>query len=146
MIQRLQTIWLLLASSLAFVSLKTSFFSGNKMVQNLQTNNNEKFFVPFTGMSHLLIMILTVGIGILSLVNIFFYKNRATQLKLAFAAILASIATIALYFWQTKNYIPQEGSLDLTALIVFFIPAILILAIRGIYKDEKLVKSTDRLR
>ena len=36
MIQRVQTIWLLLASACAFLSLKLSFYSGNKLINNVK--------------------------------------------------------------------------------------------------------------
>jgi hypothetical protein len=39
-----------------------------------------------------------------------------------------------------------EGNFDLTSLISIAIPILLLLAGRNIYKDEKLVKSMDRLR
>ena len=146
MIQRIQTVWLLIAASLSFTSLKTSFYSGNKLVMYDQTKVNEKLFTSLTGMSHMLIMVLTVGIGILSMVTVFFYKNRPAQTKMSFAALAVSLLTIVLYFLQIKTFVAAEGSYDLTALIVFFIPVFLILAIRGIYKDEKLIKSVDRLR
>ena len=146
MIQRIQTVWLLIAASLSFTSLKTSFYTGNKLILNSQTNVTEKLFTSLNGMSHMLIMVLTVGIGILSIVTVFFYKNRPAQTKMSFAALGVSLLTIVLYFLQTKTFIAAEGSYVLTALLVFFIPVFLILAIRGIYKDEKLIKSVDRLR
>jgi phosphatidylserine synthase len=142
----MQTLWFLITATLAFTSLKTSFFSGNKLILNAQSSVNEKLFISLTGMSHMLIMILTVGIGILCLVTIFFYKNRKTQIKMSFAALAVSLLTIVLYFLQTKTFVPSEGSYDLTALIVFCSPLFLIMAIMGIYKDEKLIKRADRLR
>ncbi len=146
MIQRLQTLWLLFASALAFVTLKVSFFSGNKLVLNDKTYINEKQFVSLTGMSNMIIMVLTVGIAIASLVAIFLYNDRKMQLKITAAIVGVSIINIVLYFLQTKNFIPNEGTFVLTSLLVFCIPAFLLMAIRGIYKDEKLIKSVDRLR
>ena len=102
MIQRIQTIWLLIAASLSFTSLKTSFYTGNKLILNSQTNVTEKLFTSLNGMSHMLIMVLTVGIGILSIVTVFFYKNRPAQTKMSFAALGVSLLTIVLYFLQTQ--------------------------------------------
>jgi hypothetical protein len=45
-----------------------------------------------------------------------------------------------------KKFVPQEGNYDLTASIAIVVPVLIILAIRGIYRDQKLVKSLDRLR
>ncbi|MEA3424681.1 MAG: DUF4293 domain-containing protein [Bacteroidota bacterium] len=140
MLQRIQTIWLLLVSGLAFASLKLSFFSGNILVDNV------KQFQSFTAMSHLLIMILTVGVGIASLISIFLFGNRQLQIKISFGVLAVALLNILLYYLQTKNFVPNEWSFDLTSLVTIAIPFLLFLAIRGIYKDEQLVKSVDRLR
>ncbi|MBI2272644.1 MAG: DUF4293 domain-containing protein [Bacteroidetes bacterium] len=140
MLQRLQTVWLLLVAVLAFVSLKVSFFSGNILVENV------KQFQNFTAMSNMLIMILTVGVGMASLITIFLFKDRKLQIKIGFAVLAVAVLNIVLYYLQTKNYVPEEWTFDITSLITIAIPFLLFLAIRGIYKDEKLVKSVDRLR
>lgn len=140
MIQRLQTVWLLLVAVLAFVSLKVSFFSGNILVENV------KQFQNFTAMSNMLIMILTVGVGIASLITIFLFKDRKLQIKISFAVLAVAVLNIVLYYLQTKNYVPEEWTFDISSLITIAIPFLLFLAIRGIYQDEKLVKSVDRLR
>lgn len=140
MLQRLQTVWLLLVAVLAFVSLKVSFFSGNILVENV------KQFQNFTAMSNMLIMILTVGVGIASLITIFLFKDRKLQIKISFAVLAVAVLNIILYYLQTKNYVPEEWTFDISSLITIAIPFLLFLAIRGIYQDEKLVKSVDRLR
>ncbi|HRI20814.1 MAG TPA: DUF4293 family protein, partial [Panacibacter sp.] len=58
--------------------------------------------------------------------------------------LLLSAGIIALYFSAMDNYL--EGRIDLTSVFAFAVPVFLLLAARGIYKDEKLVKSADRLR
>ncbi|MEK7199752.1 MAG: DUF4293 family protein [Bacteroidota bacterium] len=140
MLQRLQTLWLLIASLLAFATLKFSFFSGNIIVDNV------KQFQRFTAMSSMLLMILTVAVAISSLIIIFLFKDRKLQLKIALAVLFMSLLNLLLYYLQTKNYIPAEWTLDLTSVFASAIPFFLLFAIRGIYKDEKLVKSVDRLR
>lgn len=140
MLQRLQTLWLLIASLLAFATLKLSFFSGNIIVDNV------KQFQRFTAMSSMLLMILTVAVAISSLITIFLFKDRKLQLRIALAVLALSLLNLLLYYLQTKNYIPAEWTLDLTSLIASAVPLFLLVAIRGIYKDEKLVKSVDRLR
>ncbi|MCW3087882.1 MAG: hypothetical protein JWQ78_1268 [Sediminibacterium sp.] len=140
MIQRIQTLWLILASALAFASLKIPFFSGNILVDNL------KQFQRFTGMSSMFLMILTVAAGIGALIAVFLYKDRTTQFRLTGATFTLSILNIILYFLQTRNFVPTDWSLQLTSLVVFAIPVFLVLALLGIKKDEKLMKSLDRLR
>ncbi len=138
MIQRIQTIWLLLASTCSFLTLKLSFYSGNKLI------NNQKEFLHVTASENILLTILSVAVGITSLVLIFLYKDRKMQLRITLVALLVSIGVIALYFSAINNYI--EGRIDLTSIFVFAIPVFILMAARGIYKDEKLVKSVDRLR
>ena len=146
MIQRIQSIWLLLASILSFVSLQTSFFSGNKMIAGSESSLPTATFIQLTGMSDLFTLILTIGIALVALITIFLYKNRPLQLRLSLAGLLGTVVLIVLYYLNSKKFIPNQGSLDLTALIVMGIPFCYFLAIRGIYQDENLVKSADKLR
>ncbi|WP_207514425.1 DUF4293 domain-containing protein [Longitalea luteola] len=141
MIQRLQSVWLLLAAAAAFCSLKFSFYSGNIIGENQQ-----KTFASLTAQSNLLLLILTAGVGIASIIAIFLYKNRKTQLRLVLVTLLVSIINLVLFFSETKKFVQNEGKFDLTAIFAIFIPILLFFAIRGIRRDEKLVKSLDRLR
>ena len=140
MIQRLQSLWLLIASALAFATLKISFFSGNILVENV------KQFQRFTAMTNMFLMILTVVVGIGALVAIFLYKDRKLQTKITAAVLMLSVLNLILYYLQTKNFIPTDWAFDLTAIVALAIPFFLIMAIRGISKDEKMIKSLDRLR
>lgn len=140
MIQRLQSLWLLIASALAFATLQISFFSGNILVENV------KQFQRFTAMSNILLMILTVAVASASLITIFLYKDRKMQLKIAIIVFVLSILDLIFYYLQTKKFIPTDWSFDLTSLFALAIPVFILMAIRGIYKDEKLIKSVDRLR
>lgn len=140
MIQRIQTIWLLLASAAAFLTMKFSFYSGNKLV------NNVKQFILLDARESLALTILTVAVAIASLVLVFLYKDRKRQLLITLATAVVSIINIIVYLAETKKFVPNEGNYDLTAVLTFVIPVFLFLAARGIRRDEKLVKSVDRLR
>jgi phosphoglycerol transferase MdoB-like AlkP superfamily enzyme len=139
MIQRIQSIWFLLAAAACFLTLKLPFYNGN-VLQPDQTRKYE----PLTAMTDILLMILTLLLGIGIVIIIFLFKDRKLQLKLTVLAIVLSIVNIVLFFNQVKKFV--EGSFDLTSPIVFIVPVFLILAARGIYKDEKLIKSLNRLR
>jgi glucan phosphoethanolaminetransferase (alkaline phosphatase superfamily) len=141
MIQRLQSVWLLLAAAAAFCSLQFSFYSGNMIAAN-----QAKSFAVLNAQSNLLLLILSAGAGIASLISIFLYKNRKTQLRIVLVTLLVSILNLVLFFMQTKKFVPGEGNYNLTAIFAIIVPIFLILAMRGIRKDEKLVKSLDRLR
>jgi len=75
---------------------------------------------------------------------IFLYKNRRLQLRLTVVALFIAVINVLLYFTQLKKY--TSGNISLTAIFALAIPLLLFLAARGIWKDEKLVKSLDRLR
>jgi hypothetical protein len=69
MIQRIQTLCLLLTAACAFISLKLPFYTGNVM------ENQSSVFKSLTASSSLLINIITVIIGVFAIVFIFLFKN-----------------------------------------------------------------------
>jgi len=141
MIQRIQTLWLLIAGALGLLSLKTSFYSGHRIKDVIP---KPVVFMP--GTYNILLIICTTGVAFAALISIFLFKNRKLQLKITIAALLLSIITLLLYYWQTQSFVPGESSYDLTSVIPAAIPFVLFVAARKIWKDEKLVKSVDRLR
>lgn len=140
MLQRIQSIWLLLAATMSALSLKFSFFSGNKI--NAETNVKE--WIEYTAAQGSLNAILTIAIGVATLVCIFMYKDRKRQLLISLIVLAVSFLNIFLYYNASKTF--TESNTDLTALISLSIPVFLVLAALGIYKDEQLVKNADRLR
>ena len=137
MIQRQQSLWLLLSTISAFLSYVLPFFSGTKQINDLI----EKAIVD--GGSTFFLLILTGASLILSLVTIFMFKDRKLQIKLCIAGIVLSALLFVIYFTEIKKL---SGSLSLSAIFVFAIPIGYIMAMRGIWQDEKLVKSLDKLR
>ena len=89
-------------------------------------------------------LILTVAVAIAALVLIFLYKDRKMQMKIALIVLGLSLVNIFLFVSATEKFV--EGTYDLTSPVAVAVPVFLLLAVRGIYKDEKLVKSVDRLR
>lgn len=142
MIQRKQTIWLLLAAAAAFLTLRLPFYGGNFV--NPETN--VKAYVSLTAQTNVLLTILTAGVGLAALISVFLYKNRKQQTRIVLLCLLVSIINIVLFFLETRKFVQGESNYDLTAALAFAVPIFLILAMRGIRKDEKLVKSLDRLR
>ena len=136
MIQRIQSIWLLIASVVSFLTLKLSFYSGTYLPDNLYHQLN--------GTQNLGLMIVTIGLGVLTLITIFLFKNRVTQLWLCIVAILLDVLLIFLYYQQTKDF--SKGDYAFTAVLHVVIITALVLAARGINGDEKLIKDSNRLR
>jgi hypothetical protein len=141
MIQRRQTLWLLLAANVAFATLRFPFYGG-KRINALPNSPNEYF----TAQSNVLLLILTAGVGLLALISIFLYKNRKLQLRLTIVSLLVSLLNLVLLFLETRKFIPDQSSYNVTALLAVGVPIFMFLAVQGIRKDEKLVKSLDRLR
>ncbi len=140
MLQRIQTVWMLLAAICAALTFKFSFYSGNRLI-----GNNGHLFQSLTASTKALNLILTVGIIAGSLINIFNFKKRKQQLFGIVGLIIFSLLNIFLYYKAaTSDFI--EGTFDLTAIFSLVIPVLFLLAGRGIMRDERLVKSADRLR
>ena len=136
MIQRIQSIWLLVASIVAFLTLKLSFYSGTYLPDNLYHQLN--------GTENLKLMIPTIALGVLTLVTIFMFKNRATQLWFSLAAIVLDMVILFLYYQTVKDF--TRGDYAITAALHVVIIIALALAMRGINKDEKLIKESNRFR
>jgi hypothetical protein len=141
MIQRVQSIWLLLAAVGAFAGFSLPFFSGN-----IIEPDKAKTFQHLVATNNIGILLLTGLVGALALVALFLYKNRPLQLRLSFAGCILSVINIILYYLQTQKFVAGEGSYNITAIVTLLVPVFFLLAARGISKDQKLVKSLDRLR
>jgi len=146
MIQRIQTIFLLLAAG-ALGSLFALPFATTPEVEaegiftdsvfDLYDNNG---------------LLLLVGLGILSaLLSLISFKNRIRQVRLGYFGMVVSmlIPIVAfLYFTSQINKMDElQHTADALGIIAPFVALILFLAANHyIKKDEKLVRSMDRLR
>lgn len=158
MIQRIQTLYLsfaLIASALLFAFPLAQFFGENGAyifsitgLKNMVPDGTN----PFNSMVFLPLIVVAAGLVLLTLFTIFQYKNRAYQIKLTNAGVLASIALIIGIFFL---YIPMiEKKITITPYyldsIGVYFPLValvfMVLANRAIKRDEKLVRSADRLR
>ena len=153
MIQRIQTLYLLLASLALFALFLFPIASvfdldGMKKITVMGVYETVNGTVVQTD-NFLLLTIATVVLAFIPLVLIFLFKNRLKQrmfiyidvvLVIAFSYWLASVVKNAS---QTALQLGDYGiGIGLSSLSILF----LILAARGITRDEKLVKSADRLR
>ena len=136
MIQRIQTLWLLLASACAFISLKVPYYSG--------TNKEGIPSYKLMGTENFYLMLLTIAIAVLALITIFLYKNRTLQLRLCILGILLEAILIFLYYRETKTFV--DGTYALTALLHGCIVLFFFLAARGVSHDNKIIKDSNRLR
>lgn len=136
MIQRIQSLWLLLATVCAFLTFRVSFFYGLKTGATVNEALNAT--------TDMLLIIAAAVTGLGSFIAIFLYKNRKVQLQVTIVVLIVSLLNLVLYFVHIRQY--ADGRFSLTSIVSFIIPVFLILAARGIWKDQKLIKSLDRLR
>jgi cell division protein FtsW (lipid II flippase) len=100
---------------------------------------------------HPVLIGLTVTGAFIALITIFLYKRRKVQLKLGYLIIVVAILLPVIAFLLfTRSSANAESYLGISDQLGLFIPLIAILftvlANHFIKKDEKLVKSMDRLR
>ncbi len=141
MIQRKQTLWLLLSTIAAFLTLKFPFYTGNVIRDPIL---NVKTFELLNARFNISITILSVAIGVIALITIFLYNDRKKQILITGVNTALSLLIIVLYYLQTKTFV--DGAYSISSILTLIIPISLIAAIIGIRSDEKLIKSVDRLR
>ena len=133
MIQRIQTIWLLLASAAAFSVLRFPFYY-----------TPIPFALEINGSAQYSTLISLAFSACLSFITIFLYGNRMLQLKVVLVNFLLSV--LIGYFIYKVVIANPGGGFTLPSLALFIIPILQIMAVVNIYKDDRKVKSADRLR
>jgi hypothetical protein len=142
MIQRIQTVWLLLASIAIFASLKIPFYAGN--ISTTIDGATVKAWTELNGMSDLLTNILSISTGILALISIFLFNNRKLQLRFVFIGIVLEVVLMFKYESNIKQFV--EGQYTIGSFLHLFVMLFLFMAIRGIRKDNKIIAESNRLR
>lgn len=100
--------------------------------------------IELNGGRTILITIISILAGGLAFAAIFLFGNRKFQLQLSIVGLIFAIGMTALYIMEVQNF--SIGTISLWCIFPFAVAACYVLAIKGIRKDEKLVKSLDRLR
>lgn len=146
MIQRIQSIYLLLA---ALVALSLLFLPFATSVEPLDTSplleDGAYTVTDYSGLTALFVLS-----GLLAIVAMLAYTDRKRQLLLARVAIGADLAgLVAVIFLGLTDSalvagLPEMLSVGVAVPIVFAV--LMVLAFRAILKDEKLIRSMDRLR
>lgn len=147
MIQRIQTVFLLLALAaiglflwLPLIRLEAAHFPTREF-------QGYEIFYRAYGYLFFINAILAGTAAGLTLINILLFKNRALQMLLCwFAIVLIVFAQAYVYYnWQTYIFF---GDVVLRKWNLFSVVAILfeILAFAYIRKDEEMIKGMDRLR
>jgi len=145
MIQRIQTIFLFLAA-LAFVALFQFPFAISDVA-------NSGFLADkdFDVYDNEVLMVLAALGALIALVAIFLFKNRPLQIRLSYLVIILGVLLLVVatvLFYNEAAVIFEKSQIDdSVGLYMPFLGLIFgFLAARYIRKDEKIVRSADRLR
>jgi Domain of unknown function (DUF4293) len=146
MIQRIQSIFFLLAGGSFFGLFALPF------AQTAQPVAQSTFLADaqYKVLDHPALMGAFGLAGLLALVALFMFNNRPLQMRLAIfssiAAIIGAVLTVVLFMQegQVKSQQAIDDGLGLYLGVAGLVFALL--AYRFVQKDEKLVRSADRLR
>ena len=157
MIQRIQTLWLFFATLVLsglflfpFVNFIDLVGLGKQIyVTGMYSANNN---ARVQESSSVLLTVYAGLVALLPLCIIFLYKNRKQQMRFIMIEIALTIL-LGVWMWSqafaTLETINQTVGVNNVGVGYFLLPVAVILlamAIGGIRKDEKLIKSADRLR
>lgn len=154
MIQRIQSVYLFLASLILFSMF---FYPLSEMVDSCGELYRLDLSGIFKGVgetalkieSALPLRFLVFVTASLSILTIFFYKRRILQIRISIFNIMLLIGFYPLflfYFFHTRNRLAAVADLKITVIFPVLAIILVFLATRGIRKDQMLVKSYDRIR
>jgi hypothetical protein len=142
MIQRIQTVWLLLAGAAGVLMYRLPIW------QHMAANQTA--YTKYFASENLLMFLMEAAAALCAFAAVFLFRNRGLQKTLALLGTLLGIALLAWEFFKVEEMkreltparnMWQLGALMPVAMIVFFL-----LAHGAIRRDEKLIRSLDRLR
>lgn len=144
MIQRIQTLWLFVA---ALVNMGLFYFCLYSMHT---TVNGADTITCFRVNDRYVMMLMALVIIVLPLVTIFLFKHRKRQRGIIALTIVANISFITAVLMKIENLRNTPGFTSGSYQVWAFLPVVsiifLFMALKGIRKDEKLLKSLERLR
>ena len=126
MIQRIQTVYLFFAFCLIVTLVFIPFYSSSSFMMGF----NAGWFAV---------------VALSTIVAIFLFKKRKIQIRICYAMILSLILTYIIYLLVNFESLSLTG-MNYTFVFPFIAIIFIYLALRGIKKDEKLIRSLDRLR
>ena len=149
MIQRIQTVYLLLSALLLglmfFLPLAHAIGPENSVFRIMVWGYDD----PIVNSLTLAATTLLGATIVLEIITVFRYKKRRLQKRLCTAQIVLLLLTAGVTALYLKSF-GEEGfgpvALSVTAAFPLVAAILTLLARRGIVKDDKLVRSLDRIR
>lgn len=153
MIQRIQSVWLLLAAIFSATMLM-DWYTGYVYKADIPSGMAGSTVRTWTVTEHFPSLIIVVVMILTSLIAVFMFKNRKRQRGIVLAGVLACIGFIGVNLGRinhlqetiTPSPVSGSGSYMPASVMPAVVIVFLVLAITGIRKDDKLVRSMDRLR
>jgi hypothetical protein len=153
MIQRIQSVFLLIAAVLSALLLTGTIMEMKDVFGNLYALDFKSLAVSIDGKAQVQnlwpLTAILVAVPVACIISIFMYKNRRLQMKFTIASLMLSLGSVFVagfylimlskkiemtYIWHLKVILPL-----LTAVLCW-------LAYRAIQKDDEKVRSLDRIR
>lgn len=146
MLQRIQSIFLLLAGAASLALFGVPFATTPQPVEGSMLFADAAYNVQ----DQVALMVLFGLGGVLALAAIFLFRNRLLQMRMSIFAIIANFIGVVLgvlFYMQNSQDVGERTINDGIGAYLPIVAIILaILAYRFINKDDKLVRSMDRLR
>lgn len=142
MIQRIQTVYLILAVILMGAFMVLPVFSQNLLKETIDVKT-------LGATDNILALVAGSLVILMDLIGIFSFKNRSLQIKTIWAAIVFNILlALILGYWYTQlnSNLIGKVTINFVLLLPFITLLLNVLAVVAVRRDEKLVKSLDRLR
>jgi hypothetical protein len=141
MIQRIQSVWLLLAAVATGLLFKMAVYGGELTMGGVKE--------LLVSQSYLLFIVVAV-LTLFQLGAIFMFKKRSNQKKLILLSILLQLVLVALIWMEVGDFVLANSFKSSVykpgAVLPLLSVVLLVLAYRGIRRDEKLIKAAERLR
>lgn len=147
MIQRIQSVYLLIAAVLAGLLFLLPFAEIAKDGAIYLFNFQGVLLDGAVKTNGLVVAVLLVISVVLNVLAIFSYSNRGKQVKLVWGAILTLVVLLVSFVYFTYlSFSGAQISFKLGAILPLIAVILDYLAIRAIDKDEALIRSIDRIR
>lgn len=143
MIQRIQTLFLLIAAGLLvsmFFTPMVIFTGSDVTIPYIAMNSNFNFTLT---------TIFSLVCTILCIATIFMFRNRVRQMRMCNLNSLILIGyqvIIAIYFFQRASRFGEDARFTITAVFPICAAILTFIAMRYIARDEALVMASTRLR
>lgn len=141
MIQRIQSLWLLLSAVCASITYIVPTFAGS---------GNDGTVKIFSIRESIILLFLISFVAASSFINIFLFQNRKRQKGIIITTVAATVVFVLSQYLIVeqfkKNFQIPQGNWEISAILPIFILLFQVFAFMGIRKDEKLLNSADRLR